>query len=352
MSKITLNHEQVHPDIQQERDFSDPSPDSGDSGVADTDTDTVPAPLFPMALDVLCFSDKQYALMREHKFGKAFMKLSAYLISNHHVNTGSIHRVRPSELASRVGVALADVYTFKNTVNKIGLMKLHISKMKLTGKVLLRPKQRLAEPVEIFNDMRVAMIHRDGVRLLIENDAPCSAWHFAIASAFHCHVATGELHEKHPTEWSDLIGKFRTTVTRTLDFLNRIEFLETKTDYTVSGKLPWTAYARSWFEQWHIAQAKMEAGVSEMRAKLDFVTAVKWLRDGYGFCVEFLNNSSKVMAAAKALRWKKPGSDKDVSADTRSFGYYLNEDGSKHWTDKAAFEKAVNGGGAASAATE
>ena len=40
-----------------------------------------------------------------------------------------------------------------------------------------------------------------------------------------------------------------------------------------------------YFEQWHIAQAKMEAGVSEMKAKIDFVKAQKWLREGYGFCV-------------------------------------------------------------------
>ena len=338
MSQTTLNHEKVHPGIQQELDFSDPS-------------EPKPKPDFPMSLDVLCVSDKQYALMREHEFGKAFMKLSVYFLLNFNVNSGAIYRVRPSELASRVGVALADVYTFKNTVNKIGLMELRISRMKLTGKVLLRPKNRLGEPEDTLNGMRVAMIHRDGVRLLIENDARCSAWHFAIASAFNCHVATGDLHEKHPMEWGDLIGKFRTTITRTLDFLNRIKFLETQTDYTVSGKLPWTAQARHYFKQYHIAQAKMEAGVSEMKAKIDFVKAQKWLREGYGFCVEFLNNSSKVLEAAKALRWTKPGSDKDVSADTHSLGYHLNKDGSKHWIDKAAFEKAVEEGGAASAAT-
>ena len=48
-----------------------------------------------MALDVLCISDKQYALIREHAFGKAFMKLSVYFMSNHHVNSGAIHRARP-----------------------------------------------------------------------------------------------------------------------------------------------------------------------------------------------------------------------------------------------------------------
>ncbi len=349
MSKTTLNHKEVHPGIQPELDFSDPS----DTGTADTDTQPEPKPIpdFPMALDVMCVSDKQYALMREHNFGKAFMKLSVYFLFNHHVNSGSIHRLRPSEVALRVGVALADVYAFKKIVNKIGLMKLRISNMKLTGKVLLRSKQRLAEPEEIFNNMRVAMIHRDGVQKLFENNAPGSAWHFAIASAFHCHVATGELHERHPTEWADLIGKFRTTVTRTLDFLNRIGFLETKTDYTVSGKLPFTAYARHYFEQWHIAQAKMEAGVSEMKSKIDFIKAQKWLREGYGFCVEFLNNSSKVLEAAKALRWTKSDSEKDVSVDTRAVGYFLNKDGSKHWVDKDAFLKATKKDGAADAAT-
>ena len=347
MSKATLNTNVQRPGIQQGLDFSDPLAASDPLG----DTDVVPAPLFPLSLDVLCVSDKQYALMREHNFGKAFMKLSVYFMLNHHVNSGSIHKVRPSELASRVGVALADVYAFKNTANKIGLMKLRISNMKLTGKILLGSKERLAEPEEVFNDMRVAMIHRGGVQKLFENDATGSAWHFAIASAFNCDVATGELHEKHPTEWADKINKFRTTITRTLDFLNRIGFLETETDYTVSGRLPFTAYARSWFEQWHIAQAKMEAGVSEMKAKIDFVKAQEWLREGYGFCVEFLNNSSKVLEAAKALRWTKSDSEKDVSADTRTLGYFFNKDGSKHWLDKAAFLKATEKDGAANAAT-
>ena len=332
---MRIQAKEAHPDIQQELDFSDPS---------DTDTDVeVPAPLFPMALDVMCVSDKQYALMRKHNFSKPFMKLSVYFLLNHHVNSGSIHRVRPSEIALRVGVALADVYAFKKIANKIGLMKLRISNMKLTGKVLLRSKERLVEPEEIFNDMRVSMIHRDGVRLLFENDAPGSAWHFAIASAFNCHVATGQIHEKHPTEWGDLIDRFRTTITRTLDFLNGIKFLETETDYTVTGKLPWTAYARSWFEQWHIAQARLERGDPEVKVKCDFIKAQKWLREGYGFCVEFLNSPSKVMDAAKALRWTASRSDDDVSTDTRSVGYHLNKDGSKHWVDKQAFLRACEG---------
>lgn len=341
MSKATLNTNVQRPGIQQELDFSDPL---GASDLSDIEgADVAPAPLFPMALDVLCVSDKQYALMRENDFGKAFMKLSVYFLLNHHVNSGSIHRERVSEIAARAKVALADVYTFKNTVNKIGLMKLHISNMKLTGKVLLRSKERLAEPEEIFNDMRIAMIHRDGVRLLIENDAPGSAWHFAIASAFNCHIATGELHEKHPTAWGDLIGKFRTTVTRTLDFLNKIGFLQTETDYTVSGRLPWTAYARGYFEQYHIAQARLERGDPELKVKCDFIKAQKWLREGYGFCTDFLNTPSKVMDAAKALRWSASASGDDVSADTKSAGYYLNKDGSKRWTDRDAFEQAVEG---------
>lgn len=303
---------------------------------------------FPMALDVLCVSDQQFDLMLEHKFGKAFMRLSVYFLLNYNVNTGAIHRKRVSEIASRAGVALGDVYAFKTFAKKIGFADFRIQNMKLTGKLKQYPKVRWSEEddavVEV-NRMKVAMIHRDGVRLLVDNNATGSQLRLAIAMAFHCDARTGTLHEKHPESWADRIGRFRTTVTRGLAKLNEIGFIQTETDYLVEGKLPWTAFACGWFNQHRIAKQRLEKGyTSELRAKFDFINAQRWLREGYGLCAEFLNNADKVMKAAKALRpWT---TDEKPEDGTESVGYHLTKSGGKHWTDKEAFMRAAEESGA------
>ncbi|MXZ00243.1 hypothetical protein F4Y93_06185 [Candidatus Poribacteria bacterium] len=299
---------------------------------------------FPMALDVLCVSDRQFDLMIEHEFGKAFMRLSIYFSLNYNVNTGAIHRKRVSEIAARARVNLGDVYAFKAFAKKIGFADFRISNMKLTGRLKHTPKVRWSEEdneiIEV-NRMKVAMIHRDGVRGLMDNNVPGSQLRLAIATAFHVDNATGTLHDKHPDTWARLIGHFRTTVTRGLERLNEIGFLQTETDYLVSGRLPWTAYACGWFTQRRIAQARLERGDGELGVKLKFIQAQKWLREGYGFCTEFLNNPSKVMDAAKALGWESVKKEEDESSTTQSVGYHLRENGSKRWTDPSAFADAV-----------
>ena len=298
---------------------------------------------FPMALDVLCVSDTQFELMVDHKFGKAFMRLSVYFLLNYNVNTGAIHRVRVREIASRAGVGLGDVYAFKTFAKKICFADFSIQNMKLTGKLKHYPKVRWSDDddtvVEV-NQMKVAMIHRDGVRLLMENRVTGSQLRLAIATAFHCDVRTGTLHEEHPETWADRIGRFRTTVTRGLEKLNEIGFLQSETDYLVYGRLPWTAYARGWFEQHRIAKVRMEKGyTSELKAKFDFINAQRWLREGYGLCTDLLNTTEKVMRAAKALRpW---ATDAQVDG-SQSVGYHLTKSGGKHWTDKDKFMETLD----------
>lgn len=307
---------------------------------------------FPMALDVLCVSDKQFELMVSHKFGKAFMRLSIFFLLNYNVNTGAIHRKRVSEIAARAGVGLGDVYAFKVFASEIGFADFRIHHMKLTGKLKHYPKVRWSEEADAVVEvtrMKVAMIHRDGVSLLIDNDVTGSELRLAIATAFDCDVATGQLHEKHPVAWGDRIDRFRTTVVRGLAKLNEIGFLQVEIDYAVYGRVPWTAYARGWFEQYRIAKARMAKGLPELRAKIDFIEACRWLREGYGFCAKFLNNASKVMAAAKALGpWDPPKKKKKEPSETRSVGYHLTKSGGKHWTDKGAFLQAYEEGGAGS----
>lgn len=298
------------------------------------------------ALNNICVSDKQFDLMIAHNFGKAFMRIAIYLIGNYNVNTGAIHRKRCAEIAKQAGVSLGDVYAFKKYAKKIGFADFSISNMKLTGKLKHYPKVRWSEAddavVEV-NKMRVAMIHREGVYLLMNNDVAGSQIRLSIATAFYCDAKTGTLHEKHPETWARLIGRFRTTVTRGLKRLNEIGFLQTRTDYLVEGKLPWTAYACAWFQQHRIAKIRMERGTPEMKVKLDFMKAVRWLREGYGFCVEFLNNPSKVMEAAKALRPWANDVDKSKPRASQSAGYHLTKCGTKHWTNKDAFLKAFDG---------
>lgn len=117
-------------------------------------------------------------------------------------------------------------------------------------------------------------------------------------------------------------------------------FLQTNTDYLVQGRLPYTALARGWFEQRRVAQQRMAAGAPELHTQIQFMEAQRYLREGYGFCAEFLNNASKVLAAAKALNWQSRKATTEQTP-TQSAGYVLNTDGSKRWTDKDAFMKAV-----------
>lgn len=305
---------------------------------------------FSMALDVLCISDKQFNLMVAYKFSKAFLKITLYLLLNYNVNSGQIHKRRVSQIAKDTGVDSADVYAFKKVANKIGLANLHIKDMKLRGKIYHRAKQRFADDPDLIElvsvpKMRIAMIHSEGVKLLMANNATGSQMLIAISMAFHCDAKSGTLHEKHPDTYADMIGRHRTTVVRALAGLNEMGFLQTQTDFLVTGRIPYTALARGWFEQRRVAQARIDRGDAELKVKIDFMQAYRWLREGYGFCAEFLNNSSKVLAAAEALRsWASSAPEKP----TQSVGYFLNKDGSKHWTDKGAFAKAVEAFGVSS----
>lgn len=292
---------------------------------------------FPTALDVLMVSETQFDLMSHHKFSKAFIKLTLYFLLNFNVNNGYIHKGRVSEIARNAGVNIADVYAYKKVANTVGLTRFHIKDMKLRGKIRHLAKVRLNEENDLTelmetNKLRVAMIHAEGVRVLMKNRATGSQMLLAIAMAFHCDIKTGTLHEKHPDTWAGLIRRDRTTITRSggaLEGLNEMGFLQTKTDYLVEGRLPYTAYARGWYEQRAWAQDRINAGDAEHHVKVQFMQSVKWLREGYGFCEAFLATPSKVYEAAKALRSWTPKARQPkatVTSSTATVGEKLSKD--------------------------
>lgn len=295
---------------------------------------------FKMSLNVVAISDAQFDIMLDEKFRKSYIRLALYLAANFNVNTGSIHRLRVSELARQTGVQGPTCYQFIKDANTCGFANLKIKNLKLTGKLKHFPKLRWkAEdeaPAEI-NQMKVAIIHRDGIRTLMDGDATGSQMRLALAMAFRCDIRTGNIHEKHPCTWAEIIRRDRTTVTRGLQKLNEIGYLQTKTDYVVEGRLPWTAFARGWFAQQKIAQQKIAKGGAELKAKVEFLDAQRWLREGYGLCADFLKSRSNVLAAAKALGGlsaKKPKGRSRVDAPER-----LTEG---RYTSREVFQDLVN----------
>lgn len=243
----------------------------------------------PTAMEVAVWSDDQFAIARKHNFSGMMCAWISFMLLNCKASNGSIHKYTPAQIASFLGCDIITVYEMLRKINASGIASLKLKHLKVVGRLKYMAKQRLAEEEALVGDphnLKTAMIHREGIELLIANKVPGSDWKLAIAMALNCHLRTGELHEKRPDRWKDFIGvKHETTVRRSLKRLNAIGFLETRTEYLVFGRIPFTAMARAYFEI-NERQRLMERQGMADKAKHFGAKAKRLLYEAYGIVLK------------------------------------------------------------------
>lgn len=265
-------------------------------------------------LDYALFSKEQLAIANAN-FSRTDWKLAAFFQVRFNVNTNSIFRFKPAAIAKEIGIKRHQVYESMRRFNACGYAALHISNMKVTGKLKRTAKailqaaetdQGLLEDIIDDKELLASMLDPHAIQLLIESNATAAQWSVAIHLPMHCDLETGTVFEMRTSKIGEDIGYFRTTVDKAIAFLNQIGYCQIERDYVISGRLPYTAYA---FNQNNLKK-ECESGVKNghphhaKKITSAFVRAKDLLRKAYGIAGDALNEAEVVrLAAILEKRW-------------------------------------------------
>ena len=266
-------------------------------------------------LDYALFSKEQLTIANAN-FSSTDWKIAGFFQLRFNVNTNSVFRYKPTEIAKYLGIKPHQVYESIRRFNKCGYAALHISNMKVTGKLKRTAKpilqaaetdQGLLEDIVDDKELLASMVDAQAIKLLTEKNATAAQWVVALHLPMHCDLATGTVFEMRTVKIGDDIGYFRTTVDKAIEFLNEIGYCQIERDYVLEGRLPYTAYA---FNQNNLKK-ECEAGVKDAhphyakKTASAFVRAKELLKKAYGIVGETLNDAEVVrLAETLEKRWR------------------------------------------------
>ena len=249
---------------------------------------------FPSAMDVAIWSKNQFQITVAHKFSGRMMSFISLLLLNHNTLSGRIHKQQVSEVAETLGCEPCWVYFLIRQANASGIADLKLKGRKIKGYLKHVAKSDDDAILDLIDShaLNSAMIHKHGIQALIENKASGSDFRLAIAMALNCNLRTGEIHEMRPSDWAALIGIHRTTANRCLDNLNEIGVVQTKTDYDVTGRIPYTAAARAYFELKF--REKLYNDAHDGKGKAWLAQAKRLLYQAYGIPLEVISTAAAI----------------------------------------------------------
>ena len=250
---------------------------------------------FPAAMDVAIWSKKQFQIAVDHKYSGTMMGFISLLLLNFNTLSGRIHNRKVSEVADILGCGPHWVYDLIRRANESGIADLKLKGKKIKGYLKHIAKSDDDTIMDLIDShaLNSAMIHKHGIQALIENKASGSDFRLAIAMALNCNLRTGEIHEMRPSDWAALIGIHRTTANRGLDNLNEIGVVQTKTDYDVTGRIPYTAAARAYFEL-KFREKLYNDVYTEEKGKSCLAQAKRLLYQAYGIPLEVMSTTAAV----------------------------------------------------------
>ena len=279
-------------------------------------------------LDYALFSKEQLAIANRH-FSRTDWKVAAFFQIRFNVNTNSVFRYKPTEIAKHLNIKPHQIYETIRRFNACGYAALHISNLKVTGKLkqTAKPILQAAETdqgllTDIIDDKQLlaSMVDPGAIQLLIDKNATASQWAVAMHLPMHCDMKTSEVHERRTVHIGEEIGYFRTTIDTAIDFLNSIGYCQIERNYVIFGRLPYTAYA---FNQNNLKK-ECKKGVEEghphyaTKTTTTFIRAKELLRKAYGIVGETLNDAEVVRLAETLQKRWRPAYARDTSSPVGS----------------------------------
>lgn len=285
-----------------------------------------------MKLDYALFSEQQIDILskKETDWNGHDLRFAAYLQMNFNTNTRAVFRRKPKEIADELGFHPSFIYAAMQKMNASGYAELYIKNKKIAGKLKHTAKESFADSensaeqgeldLGLTDKLTASMIDKNAIQLLIESKLTPSQMLVAFRLPLHCTLKTGEVDEIRTQEIADKISYHRTTVDRAIDTLNSIGYCQIERDYTLSGRLPFTAYA---YQQNRTKKrAKAAANQNPVSAEsfaMKYAKAAELLKKGYGIVSEeFLKSKAEVVELATLLtekwipKWKPEASTQRI----------------------------------------
>lgn len=204
-----------------------------------------------LSLDVIQWTDQHLDKAIAHDLSDLQISTFLWIMGNYCAKTGVIHKFRASTAAAALGCAICSIHTSITKLNEAGLTDIVLYRKKFRGRIIGLPLVRLREKTEGNYPLRVGKIHREALKALLPkiHGRGTVKMKLLLITGLHCDEETGQLAELRPQEWGEKIGnKNRVAITRAFDLFNEAGIMQTETDYTVEGRLPFTALACNFFK--------------------------------------------------------------------------------------------------------
>ena len=242
--------------------------------VSDVSATETTSPQF--SLPVIMFTYPFLELCKQHKLARIPVLLALSMLGNMDTNRWFIHKFRVQDKASEFGCTPQCIYAAVRQLRLIGFGHFKLRHGTVSGRLMgdmvaSRVLHKYEETGEITDEdlcghaMPVGMLHHLQIETHIKAKTTGAHLRLMMACCLNIDVQTGELHEKRPCEWAALAGMHRTWAVAGFEHANEAGCIQTKTDYDVTGRLPFVALANGVFA--NIKLAKEEGRDTKDRVK-------------------------------------------------------------------------------------
>lgn len=228
------------------------------------------------SLPVVMFTYSFLELCKEHELARIPLLLALSMLGNMDTHRWFIHKFKVKDKASAFGCSVQQIYAAVRQLREIGFGHLKLRHGTVSGRLMSdmvasRVLHKYEETGELTEEdlcghsMPVGMLHHLQIETHIRAGTTGAHLRLMLACCLNIDVQTGALHEKRPCEWAELAGMHRTWAVAGFAHANEAGCIQTKTDYDVTGRLPFVALANGVFA--NIRLAKEEGRDTKDRVK-------------------------------------------------------------------------------------